>query len=144
LLVDRETIRDILADAMTRSVEEFLAYVDCTVTFEEIARALLIPLERCVPRCCLSVLIFISCRQRHSCCCWCDCDWRCCTHSADKIAIQLSSWGVARIMKTVTMQSVYKVQPGANLSPNTAEAKAFASEFPGSSLPETLSYFTGT
>lgn len=64
--------------------------------------------------------------------------------SAYKLAIHLSSWGVARIIKTITMQSVYKVHPAANLSSNTVEAKAFASEFHGINLPETLSYFTGT
>lgn len=48
LLVDREAVQDVLADAMSRSIEEFLAYIDCTVTFDEIARVLLVPLERYV------------------------------------------------------------------------------------------------
>src|SRR5690554_1162058 len=38
----------------------------------------------------------------------------------------------------------YKVHPRANLALDTAEARAFASEFPGLILPEVLSFFTGT
>lgn len=99
LLVDRDAVRDILADALSRSVEEFLAYIDPTITFQEISRALLIPLERWANFAAKKITL-----TRNSICVWllCEC-------SAYKLAMHLSRWGIARIVKTITAQSLYKV-----------------------------------